>query len=138
MLRATTSKSNSSTHIARMVSAERELKEQAEAETYWELQRAKSLGAQLQVMREDLDNEEDAYWALRRQQSFVEALRTDWGGVETAGTAGTGGIADHTAASNVASAGPQQNPVGGPLPVGACEKSGDSTLPYQHGAHSRV
>ncbi len=91
------------THIQRMVSAERELREQAEAETYWELQRAKSLGAELQVMRESLDSEE-AYWALRRQQSFGEALRRDWEEVGESGAADSNGIEAATVVQPITSA----------------------------------
>ena len=71
--------SSSTEILQRMVSAERELKEQADAERYWELQRAKSLGAQLQATRESLMDNEEEYWSIRRQQSFGEALRRDWG-----------------------------------------------------------
>jgi hypothetical protein len=92
-----------------MVSAERELREQAEAETYWELQRAKSLGTQLHAMRESLDSSEEAYWALRRQQSFGEALRKDWGDAVSEGTApDSNGIEASTAVQQITSAGPQR------------------------------
>jgi hypothetical protein len=104
--RAHTITTSSSTEVLqRMVSAERELKEQADAERYWELQRSKSLGAQLQATRESLMDNEEAYWAIRRQQSFGEALRRDWGAgdVDDAAdsTGGGGGMQTASAASQL-------------------------------------
>ena len=63
-----------------MVSAEREARASAEQETYWELQRAKSLSVELVAMRESLDDEEQ-YWALRRADSLSAQLAAggDWG-----------------------------------------------------------
>eukprot|EP01046_Picozoa_sp_COSAG06_P034653 COSAG06_NODE_3648_length_5072_cov_2.519204_2_plen_317_part_00 len=87
--------------IQRMVSAEREAKQQAEAETYWELQRAKSMTTQLASLRESLQDEE-AYWALRRQQSFGEALRREWSAGSIGAVEESSDFEDETALASTA------------------------------------